>query len=457
MPTKNRVRVAFRGLGYVLAGLILTYLIGRWSVMFYGGFYSGPRAPYLQLPAPTAMTLHWQTTAAEIGELRLGAAPGQWTLRVPEAAPATQHRLTATGLTPATRYYYAVGTAQQVDYGGDAEHFFETPPLPGSTTSLRAVVLGDPGYASAGQARLRDAVQRWLEHHPRPQRNAFDFLLATGDQAYTSGSNPQFQQNFFMPYTQWLAQAPIWPTYGNHDARRFAYFKIFDLPTAGESGGVASGTENYYSFELGTLHVVVLDTQDSSMNRFGSMYHWLQRDLAANIQPWLIAVLHHPPYSKGSHDSDRWRDSWGRLVEAREHLLPLLEQHGVDLVLSGHSHMYERSMLLDCHYGSSARLQPSMILDNAMPSHYRKAGALHAAHQGTVYAVVGSSAKLDNGPLNHPVMAVSRHELGALLLAIDGLQLQGNFINEQGAITDNFSITKDLTQPARNRDDCHGY
>lgn len=455
MPIKIRLGTVLRGSGIFLAGLILLYLLGRWGVMFYGGIYTGARAPYLQLPTPTSMTLHWQTTASELGELRLGAAPGRWTSRLSEAAHTKHHRLTATGLTPATRYYYAAGTAQQIEYGGDAEHYFETPPLPGSNASLRAVVLGDPGAATPGQAQVRDAVQQWLGQHPRPQRNAFDFLLATGDQAYPAGSNPQYQDNFFIPYAHWLAQVPIWPTDGNHDARRFAYFKIFDLPAAGESGGVASKSASYYSFDLGSLHMVVLDSEASNMSRFGSMYHWLQRDLQANTQPWLIAVMHHPPYTKGSHNSDRWRDSWGKLVEVRENLLPLLEQHGVDLVLSGHSHMYERSMLIDCHYGTSDTLQPSMILGKNPPSDYSKTGPLHTPHQGTIYAVVGSSAKVDDGPLNHPVMANSRHEMGALLLDINGLQLQGNFINAQGVITDTFRITKNIVQPPVDRSTCH--
>ena len=59
------------------------------------------------------------------------------------------------------------------------------------------------------------------------------------------------------------------------------------------------------------------------------MLTWLQQDLASTNQPWLIAFFHHPPYAKGSHDSD---------VDV-----------GVDLVLTGHSHCYERSYLIDGH------------------------------------------------------------------------------------------------------------
>ena len=86
------------------------------------------------------------------------------------------------------------------------------------------------------------------------------------------------------------------------------------------------------------------------------MLTWLEADLAANTNEWLIAFWHHPPYSKGSHDSD-WEME---LIQMRENALPLLESYGVDLVLSGHSHCYERSYFLDGHYGRSSALRPEM-------------------------------------------------------------------------------------------------
>ncbi len=64
------------------------------------------------------------------------------------------------------------------------------------------------------------------------------------------------------------------------------------------------------------------------------MCNWLRADLAATAQEWIIAYWHHPPYTKGSHDSD----AEGDLVEVRENIVPILEDFGVDLVLCGHSH-----------------------------------------------------------------------------------------------------------------------
>ena len=84
------------------------------------------------------------------------------------------------------------------------------------------------------------------------------------------------------------------------------------------------------------------------------MYQWLCADLAATSQDFVIAYWHHPPYSKGSHDSDHS----GRMEEMRERFVPVLEDYGVDLQLTGHSHSYERSILLDGHYEKSRDYDP---------------------------------------------------------------------------------------------------
>ena len=127
------------------------------------------------------------------------------------------------------------------------------------------------------------------------------------------------------------------------------YYDIFSFPKLAEAGGVASGTEAYYSFDYGNIHFVCLDSDETIRASNGPMANWLRNDLANNTQDWLIAFFHHPPYSKGSHNSDTETE----LIQMRQNFLPILEEHGVDLVLSGHSHAYERSKFIDGHYGSS--------------------------------------------------------------------------------------------------------
>jgi len=173
------------------------------------------------------------------------------------------------------------------------------------------------------------------------------------------------------------------------------------------------------------------------------MLTWLKADLAATKQDWRIAFWHHPPYSKGSHDSDKEPE----LIQMRQYALPILESYGVDLVLTGHSHSYERSYLLNGHYGKSNTLTSSMIVD-AGDGHEDGDGAYEkplgfAPHAGTVYAVVGSSGDTTGGLLNHPAMYLSLNELGSLILDIDGYRLDAKFLSSSGSVRDYFTIKKD--------------
>ena len=179
-----------------------------------------------------------------------------------------------------------------------------------------------------------------------------------GDNAYTEGTDAQYQTAVFDTYSDMLRKSVLWPAFGNHDALSASsvtqsgpYYDIFSLPTTGQAGGVASGTEAYFSFDYATIHFVVLNSEDTLSYDPAAMIDWLSRDLAASNQPWTIALWHRPPYSKGSHDSD----TEGNMVWMRANIVPMLEEEGVDLVLAGHSHAYERSFLLDGHYGYQPR------------------------------------------------------------------------------------------------------
>ena len=449
LPLARRV-AAYAGLVFV--ALLLMYGIGRPIQIWMGNFYDGERAPYLQMPSPTAVTLRWQTADPEQGVLRFGLAPDRLEEVVEEAGVRKEHELRVTGLKPGTRYYYSIGNRQGVRYSGP-DYWFVTPWLAGSVASLRLAVLGDPGYAGEQHLAIRDHLLEWGAAHPRPGRPAFDMILTTGDNAYRSGTNEQFQDNFFDVYARIFPNTPVWPAYGNHDARRWAFFRIFSLPEQAESGGVPSATEHYYSFDNGELHVVMLDSFDGAHDPDDDMLQWLRRDLAANTRKWTIAVFHHPPYSKGSHDSDDGYDSRGRMFHVRENVLPVLEEYGVDLVLTGHSHSYERSRLIDCHYGTSDTFIANMVVDAGVKdaagiTTYRKSTG-SGSHQGALYAVVGSTAKLNTRPtLNHPVMDVGLLEYGALIVDVDGDTLTGRFITDAGQVKDHFVLVKDRDSPA---------
>ncbi|MDZ7661005.1 metallophosphoesterase family protein [Thiohalophilus sp.] len=422
---------------FALLALVLLYAVGRPLEIWIDGFYSGERGPYLQMPAPTAITLRWQAAEPVHAEVRYGTDPRQLSQRRETGQLSEEHELRLSGLTPDTRYYYAIYHDGERVHGGEA-YYFRTAPPTGEARPLRLWVIGDPGYAGPQQQKVRDAALAWLDRHQRTGLPALDVWLTTGDNAYTSGSNPQFQNAFFEPYAGLLRRQPIWPAYGNHDARRNVFFDIFTLPQNGESGGLASGTEHYYSIDYGNLHVIMLDTQAGDLGRESAMLDWLKQDLAATQQPWKIVVLHHPPYTRGSHDSDDIFDSDGRMFEVRRNVLPLLEKGGVQLVLAGHSHMYERSYPLRCHYGTSDSLRETMIL-----SRQTAKGTVYSS-RGIVYAVVGSSSKLDNGPLDHPALPVSLRAPGSMLIDIEAHRLSARFIDDQGVLQDTFVIRRGM-------------
>ena len=401
------------------------------------------RGPYLQQGSATGMMVCWRTDVATSSRVFYGSSPGDLSQSAGSAALTREHRVVLPDLEPNTRYYYAVGSSGGILYG-DASTFFYTAPPTGSAQPLRLWVVGDSG---TGDINAR-AVYQAFRAYSGGQR--VDGWLMLGDNAYQLGTDAEYQTAVFETYPEMLRQVPLWPAYGNHDGQSAdaitqtgVYFNIFEPPKAGQAGGVPSGTEAYYSFDLGNLHVAVLDSYQSRRAPTGAMAAWLDADLAATNAEWLVVAFHHPPYSKGSHYSDFEIES----VEMRQHFGPILEARGVDLVLVGHSHGYERSMLIDGHYGLSTSFGASMIKD-AGDGHIDGGGAYLkppglTPHEGTVYLVLGVSGSYSlGGALDHPVMLVNYRKLGSLALEIDGPRLDAKLIDPLGGVVDHFTMAK---------------
>jgi 3',5'-cyclic AMP phosphodiesterase CpdA len=177
------------------------------------------------------------------------------------------------------------------------------------------------------------------------------------------------------------------------------------------------------------------------------MAEWLRRDLQKDSHQWTIAYFHHPPYTKGTHDSDMDLDSRGRMKEMRENILPILEENGVDLVLGGHSHIYERTYLIQGHYGYSDEFDPGRMIVKKQKKYKNNKSAIFkdSTNIGTVYIVCGvSGSHPSSGTFNHPAIAVYKsRNRGSMSLEIRGNQLLAVFVDEHGSIKDSFSITKE--------------
>ena len=430
--------------------IAMLYATARFVVVFLDSHLSGERAPYIQMQTPDSVNIRWLTEDNHVGILHFGLEPEHMPTVHVEAASVKNHRVRLKGLKPATKYYYQVGEIGNYHDFDAEKHWFYTTPV--ETVATRIWVIGDSGRAGEVQNNVRDSAFNWMRENPlfdegktaEKGKPMVDVWLALGDLAYTSGTNEQFQVSLFEPYEDLLSNTSLWPVYGNHDDRRWTYFRVFDLPENAEAGGIASDTENYYAFEYSNIHFIMLDSQSSSRLADGDMTKWLKEDLANNTKPWVVAAFHHPPYTKGSHDSDDEGDSKGRMQEMRENIVPVLEQAGVDLVLSGHSHMYERSYLMDCAYGLSEQFTSDNIVSAGEEGKHQKyiKPALSSAHSGTIYMVAGSSSKVDQGPLDHSANHIGLLEAGSVVIDVVDNKLSVRFINDKGLLSDEFSITK---------------
>jgi hypothetical protein len=355
-----------------------------------------------------------------------------------------QYEATITNLAPGTRFHYAIYDGTTKIAGGDTEHHFTTHPPIGTAKPMRFWVVGDSGKASTQQTAVYAAMLAQTAQDRRP----LDFYLHVGDMAYSTGTDLEFQKTFFEIYAPTLRNVVCWPSMGNHEGivswgvtADGPYYDAYVVPTRAEAGGVASGTEAYYSFDYGRAHFICLNSHDLDRSADGAMARWLKEDVASTRADWLIAFFHHPPYTKGSHDSDTEYQE----IEMREQIMPILESAGVDLVLTGHSHIYERSMLMDGAYATPT-VATNVILDDGDgdptgDGAYRKSAGLQP-HEGTIQVVAGHGGTGLRRKGTMPVMKKIILEHGSVLVDIDADTMRGIMVNSQGATRDVFSLIK---------------
>jgi acid phosphatase type 7 len=149
-------------------------------------------------------------------------------------------------------------------------------------------------------------------------------VFNTGD-LVDEGKNANDWIDFFTA-SLYLYNSTLYSVLGNHENYSRLYFSFFSLPF----------NERWYAFENGPAHFIVLDSNIRSRFRF-AQYFWLLYELQNNRQPFTIVLFHHPPYSSGTeHGNSSW---------VQRFWVPVFEYYQIDLVLNGHDHDYERSIV----------------------------------------------------------------------------------------------------------------
>jgi hypothetical protein len=420
------------------------------------------RGPYLQVLTPQSIQICWRTDIPTNSRVIFGNSLTTQNQSVVDTILKTNHFVNLTGLNPATFYYYSIGTTTNILNGNIDALRFKTAPANGAVAPYRFWAIGDFGKANQGQRNVLSSFNNYTNGQYT------DLMIFLGDNAYSDGTEQEYQDKVFNIYDSIMPYLPVFSTPGNHDynsVNRFdppgqhvgPYFNIFNNSMNAEAGGVASNTELYYSFDFGNVHFISLNSEiqawTSSSN--SQMFNWLRQDLQANTKEWVICYFHQPPYSKGSHDSD---DFWELLMlSMRQNALPILEQYGVDLVLSGHSHVYERSKLIKGHYGYSFTYSNSTHAISASNGKYNQGQHyvkyLNGTNDGTVYVVCGNSGSSESGAsMNHPIMIANdggSDAFGSMLIEVNGNRLDCKYLKSTGVVYDEFTIIKpDGSTPA---------
>ena len=301
------------------------------------------RLPYLQDVQPESARVVFTATTAQLGVVEYApTADGPWTAvaalpevfttaRTGDVVDYTAWEARLTGLDDGRTYCYRVLLGDEVV----AQHLTFSTAWRDVNRSVRILALGDSGRGNDDQRAVRDQFMQ----------REYDVFLHLGDMAYDDGTFVEFEENMFRVYERFLHRVPSWPTMGNHEFRTGGgrpYLDVYYLPEVARN---PADHERYYSFDYGNVHFVTIDSneltlglavaQDRLSASDANMIAWLRDDLAASEAEWKIAFFHHPAYTSSSSREG------SALV--REAVLSILEEGGVDLVLVGHDHFYERS------------------------------------------------------------------------------------------------------------------
>lgn len=261
--------------------------------------------PYLQNVGKDRITVMWETLRPDESRVEYGLTENYEMFQT-DPGLVRIHEVTLTSLEPETKYYYRVSCgAQTIDRTFVTGVHEETP--------FAVAIYGD---SFKHPDKHREIAKGIAAEKP-------NFILHTGDLVGGGYRLATWDRQFFWPLFDVIDHIPLFSALGNHENSRKNYFSFFSLPH----------NEAYYSFDYGNSHFTVLDS-NIEYKQGSEQYEWLEEDLRTADKLWKFVVFHHPPYSSGRHKSSlQIRDAW----------TPLFNKYKVDMVFTGHDHLYERT------------------------------------------------------------------------------------------------------------------
>lgn len=285
--------------------------------------------PMVQAVEDDSLTLLWsihpnRPTHVSVREVD-GLESRFHTLEQPNAEMAglPAYSLRLDGLKPHAQYAYTI-SCDRPDGRRRQFVYSETTTAPQRDDPFRIVAFGDSGTGSFAQRQLGKLMWKY-----RP-----DIAIHTGDVVYNRGEAADYPLKFFSPYAPMLERIPFYATAGNHDVRTEAARPMLETFIFPENGPSDVMPERHYWFDFGNVRFICIDANEHHPFYEDVIAPWLEDVLADAGSRWTMVFFHDPIYTTGRYTP---------AVKIRDPLVPLFDKYGVDLVLCGHNHMYERT------------------------------------------------------------------------------------------------------------------
>ena len=305
-------RVLLTAFLVVVCGLVL-YACWPWLLPAF--IYEGPM---VELAGENEVTLAWYMTRP-VDSGMMVRLEGKSPREIAVQTNGTRCRARIADLVSGQSYPYVI-------LRGDHELLraeFRSNKTAGQQFSFLA--FGDSGRASPDQYLLAARMSNY----------DVDLVVHTGDLIYSRGERYRYRDRFFKPYLPLLKRVCFRPSIGNHDVTEpideSAYFEVFDLP---ENGPAGITPEHEYWFDYADARFVILDTERPEPVLKENVAPWLRSVLQDAPTLWKFVVFHRPPYTAAKHAPNE---------AVQRTIVPVLEDMNVDLVFSGHDHLYERT------------------------------------------------------------------------------------------------------------------
>jgi acid phosphatase type 7 len=369
------------------------------------------RFPYMQNVRDGRASVLWATVEPGVGQVRFTSDGVNYRFVTATSRLFTrgetglltnlvQYQADLTGLTPDTDYAYSVSVNGQ-DIGSAGETRFRT----AGPGPFKFLVLGDSGWGDP-----RSDAQGLIAQRIAAEKAAL--VVHTGDLVYPVGSYEYYQRNYFNYYAPTMCSVPFFPCPGNHDydvPNAAPYLAVHAFPSEGVP---PSDAGRYYSFDWGNVHFVSIDAfqaLERAINGGGAMLRWLDNDLRSTRQFWRIVYFHFPPFATGVNVNDP-QCSW-----VRQYMVPIFENHGVQIVFSGHEHSYQRS-------------KPIRRFNTV------------AAGAGTIYLTSGGGGAILYDVPTKPLVEVAKKDYHYLRVEVQGTRIRVRSIRHDGVELDNYVI-----------------